>query len=70
MLTMKNRGRTVDFADYINRISFRFFQPDMAVDELRKIEMKELKEFLKKEEYDGLKGVLSRLAEKERRPGA
>jgi transposase len=29
-----------------------------AVDELRKIEMKELKQVLKKEEYAGLKGVL------------
>lgn len=35
-----------------------------AVDELRKIEMKELKQVLKKEEYAGLKGVLWALRKK------
>lgn len=35
-----------------------------AVDELRKIEMKELKQILKKEEYAGLKGVLWALRKK------
>lgn len=35
-----------------------------AVDELRKIEMKELKQILEKEEYDGLKGVLWALRKK------
>lgn len=36
-MIMKNRKKAVDFADYINRITFRFFQPDMTMADLPKI---------------------------------